>query len=313
PTKRLAERREQPVEHWHHKNRGQCEGTPGRNFEDADAPPTACAVLQKAQCLNRTEVMKGGENCAKALKTFRDRGRIDGIGDKTHAFRGARPAVTAVASSRKLICKQNFDRRCTFALVEPHQRRPRPTHARKKVEHATCSSVIERGAQSPGDWPICVRALEDHLQRVNDLAPQKIRKPRLVVNLEQLKSHLPSRTPLPQPENSRRASPRKVVVSLCAGDHRLRCSLRLVLWLHERVAREFDHLLQMPPLARIHRPAFMIGKIDRCVAFLGERHAYYQRALLLGILIVGHDCPPRLNYRKHCACFPRHSLSTALF
>src|SRR6202030_517022 len=132
------------------------------------------------------------------------------MGIETYAFRRARPDVIAVGSSRKLICKQNIDRRCTFALVEPHQRRPRPAHARKKLEHATCSSVIERGAQSPGDWTIRVRALEDHLQHVKYFAPQKIRKPRLVVNLEQLKSHLPSRTPLPQPENSRRASPRNL-------------------------------------------------------------------------------------------------------
>jgi len=89
-------------------------------------------------------------------------------------------------------------------------------------------------------------------------APQEIRKPRPVVNLEKLESHLLSCEPSPRPENS--APPR--FSSLRAGDHRLRGTLLLVLWCTERVAGQFHHLLQVPPFTRVHLPAFVIREID---------------------------------------------------
>ena len=64
--------------------------------------------------------------------------------------------------------------------------------ARGMVEHLVRASAIQRLAQPSRDRFIGVRAFQDHLQRVQDFAPQKIRKPVLIVNLEQLESHLAS-------------------------------------------------------------------------------------------------------------------------
>ena len=107
-----------------------------------------------------------------------------------------------------LVGKKNFDGRRAFLLKELHERWPWTACAGKEIEYLAGARTIQCLTKPPGDWLIRVRALQDHLQRVEYFAPQEIWKPVLVVNLEKLESHLPSREPSPQPENS--APPRFV-------------------------------------------------------------------------------------------------------
>jgi hypothetical protein len=158
-----------------------------------------------------------------------------------YSARTNRFAVATIRNIRELVSEENFEGGCTFTFKESHQRGPWPSRTRKEIEYFASGGAIQRLTQPSSNRPIGIRAFQDHLQRVDYFAAQKIRKPGPVVDLEKLESHLLSRARSPQPENS--APPGFSSLTLRAGDHRLRGTLRLVLRRTERVASQFHHLL----------------------------------------------------------------------
>jgi hypothetical protein len=77
-----------------------------------------------------------------------------------------------------------------FEIV--HKRRPGSAGPRTQVHHALGTTFFQAFLQELRDGLIGIGDFQDHLQRINELVAEELRKPWLLVNLEesQRDSHL---------------------------------------------------------------------------------------------------------------------------
>jgi hypothetical protein len=161
--------------------------TRGR-FEDSDALPCVNSIMQNAACLIGFQMVKAGKECPESPKVCRDLRCVNRVPKEMDTIRGQRLQIMKFCGVRVFVGQENFGWTPSVHFEIVHEGWPGSAGPRAQVHDALGTTFFQAFSQQLRDRLIGIGDLQDHLQRVNELIAEELRKPWLLVNLEESQS-----------------------------------------------------------------------------------------------------------------------------